>query len=195
VTTEQPAALVDGCRRALAGARALIDGVGREDLARPTPCDGWDVETLIAHMIGVAENFTTALRGGAVDPSVARGVRDLGGRDPAAAYARAADECLAAWAAPGALDGTIRLSVGPIPATLGIRIFTADQLIHSWDLARALGKAFSMPDDLAAQTLDMMRGFMASGARDRSAAFAPPVPCPDDAPLQDRLIAFSGRQP
>jgi hypothetical protein len=52
-----------------------------------------------------------------------------------------------------------------------------------------------MPDDLAAQTLDMMEGFMASGARDKSSAFAPPVACPEDAPLQDRLIAFSGRRP
>jgi uncharacterized protein (TIGR03083 family) len=90
MTTERPTDLLDGCRRAVAGARALVEGVRPEDLAKPTPCEGWDVRTLIGHLVGVAENFTNALRGGEVDPGVARGSRDLGDADPSAAFARAA---------------------------------------------------------------------------------------------------------
>jgi hypothetical protein len=41
----------------------------------------------------------------------------------------------------------------------------------------------------------MMQQFNNPAQRGPGKAFAHPVPCPDDAPVQERLVALSGRQP
>lgn len=71
----------------------------------------------------------------------------------------------------------------------------ADQMIHSWDLAKALGKPFSMDARLAEGTLRGLHHLLTPEARGAGKAFAAEVPCAADAPVQDRLVAFTGRQP
>ncbi len=186
---------IEGCRRAVEDARAVVSAVRSEDMTRPTPCTEWDVRLLIAHMVGVCQAFTTALRGGTMDAAVARGGATFAGDDSIAAYEWAADEVMREWEAPGALEKTLRLPLGPTPASLGIKVFTADQLIHAWDLARAIGRPYGIDEALAAQTLEMMQGLLKPEMRGPSGGFDQAQPVPDDAPIQDRLLAFAGRRP
>ena len=67
--------------------------------------------------------------------------------------------------------------------------------LHTWDLAKALGRPFNMPEEIAASTLEMMQQFYNPDQRGTGKAFGHAVPCPESAPVQDRLIALSGRQP
>lgn len=99
------------------------------------------------------------------------------------------------WEAPGALEKTLQLPFGPTPAAMAIKIFTADQAIHAWDLAKALGRPHQMDEDVARQTLEMMHGLLQPEMRGPGRGFDQAQPCSDDAPIQDRLLAFSGRRP
>ena len=186
---------IKGCRRAVDEARALVSSVRPDELATPTPCAAWDVRALIGHMAGVNVAFAGVLRGGQIDLSVAQGKASFGGDDPVAAYRATADDAMREWEAPGALEKTLELPFGPTPAAFAIRIFTADQLVHAWDLAKALGRPHQMDEDLAAQTLEMMQGILKPEMRGPEAGFDQAQPVSDDATIQDRLLAFSGRRP
>ena len=186
---------IEGCRRAVEDARAVVAAVRPEDLTRPTPCPDWDARALIAHMAGVCQAFTAVLRGGTMDATVARGAATYEGDDPIAAYEWAADEIMREWEAPGALEKSLQLPFGPTPAATAIKIFTADQLIHAWDLARAIGRPHEIDEALASQTLEMMQGLLRPEMRGPSGGFAEIQAVPDDAPIQARMLAFSGRRP
>ena len=97
------------------------------------------------------------------------------------------------WRAPGALERTLKLSFGEAPAARAARIVVGDQILHTWDLAKALGRPYTMDQDLASATLEMMQGLLKP--ENRGGAFAAEVACSEAAPVQDRLLAFSGRQP
>jgi uncharacterized protein (TIGR03086 family) len=187
---------VTNCRRAVDAARAVVATVRPRDLASPTPCTEWDVRALIAHMTGVSQAFAGALldeEGADAEPEPAETPRSA--EDLTAAFARATDAAMRGWSTPGALERTLRLPWGAMPAAMGERIFVGDLLMHTWDLAKALGRPYAMDEDLAAAQLETMRRFYDPATRGPGQAFAAAVDCPDDAPAQDRLVALSGRRP
>ncbi len=181
--------LLDRYARALAGAKELVGSLSAEDLGKPTPCEGWDVRALVTHMVGTNGRFASALSG-AQPPAPPAADADL-----VAAYNASADTALEAWRAPGAFDRTLQLPAGEVPATTAIGMIFVDQLIHTWDLARALGRGAPLPDDLAAAALENARQRVTPDRRGPGKPYGPEVPCAADAPVQDRLAAFLGRQP
>jgi uncharacterized protein (TIGR03083 family) len=50
----------------VADAGSLVDRIGPADLARPTPCAGWDLRALLAHLIGQNHGFAEAVDGAAI---------------------------------------------------------------------------------------------------------------------------------
>jgi uncharacterized protein (TIGR03086 family) len=188
---------VSNLERVLNDARTLIDAVSANDLTKSTPCSSWDVRALIEHMTGVVTNFSRAFGGAQLTPPPLPGSSGAADDNLAAAYRPAVDALLAAVRAPGALDQTIKLPFGEMPGQNAIGIVLADQMIHSWDLAKAVGRPFAMDESMASATLAGLHGLLGSNpnARGEGRAFAEEVPCPESAPAQDRLLAFSGRQP
>jgi uncharacterized protein (TIGR03086 family) len=188
---------VDSVARVLDEAHTIIASTTDADLAKPTPCATWNVGELIEHMVGVVTNFGKAFGGSQLTPPAAPDGAGVTSAGLAATYQQAVDVLLAEARAPGALDKTLKLPFGELPGLRAIRIALADQLIHSWDLSKAIGRPFTMDEPLAAATLDGMRQLMAGNpnARGDGRAFGAEVPCSADAPAQDRLLAFSGRQP
>ena len=175
--------------RALGGAKQLVGSLSADDLSRPTPCEGWDVRALVTHMVGTNGRFASALSG-AQPPAPPAADADL-----IAAYKASADNALQAWRAPGAFDKTLTLPAGEVPATTAIGMIFVDQLIHTWDLAKALGRGDPLPDDLATVALENARKRVTPDRRGPGKPYAAEVPCAADAPVQDRLAAFLGRQP
>lgn len=187
---------LQNCQRALDGALSAIEATSPADLTKPTPCAEWDVRGLLDHMIEVVQGFGAAFAAaGGAAPSTATASAPPGGENPAATYQQAADTLLQAIRKPGVLDKTISMPFGEMPGSMAINIVIGDQTIHTWDLAKATGRPYTMDDDLAHGILDMMRRMMPPGSRGEGKGFAAEVPCPPDAPIQDRLLAFSGRQP
>ena len=91
-----------------------------------------------------------------------------------------------------ALDGTVTLSRGEMPASDYCWEMTTDALIHSWDLARGIGA----DDTLDAELVDLVyeRTLPFVDELQKTGMFAPPVPVPDDAPPQTKLLAIFGRR-
>ena len=108
-----------------------VDKVGpaAHQLDAPTPCEQWDVRTLLNHMLDTQRYFIASGRGeDALPPSPTPPV--LLSDEPEQDFEAARAEMLAVYADPGVQDTT-----GP---ALGVAF--ADQLLHGWDLARATGQ-------------------------------------------------------
>jgi uncharacterized protein (TIGR03086 family) len=171
------------------GESAGLTGV---DLGRPTPCVGWDVRALVGHVAGVYDAVANALHGERVD--LASASVELGD-DPGPAIANAASEMMQAWREPDALDRVLRTTIRDMPAALATRIVAGDSLLHAWDLARALGRNVTLPEDLTAAQLAMMQQYYDPATRGPGRGFDVAVEWADDAPVQERLVALSGRDP
>ncbi len=173
------------------GAAAVISRIQPDELWDPTPCEGWDVARLLAHLVGVQRRWTMAAATGV---GGARGWGDELGDDPHATYVAVSAEALAAWQAPGALDQELTMPFGTIPARVGAGILFVEILVHTWDLAAATAQDDAIDPRLAADALECAQGFVTDEAR-AAGAYGPPLAVADDAPVDAQLLAFLGRQP
>lgn len=167
----------------------VIAGVRLEQMGEPTPCSEWDVRALVNHIIGAHLFFTAALRGEQVDPHGT--APDVAGTNPSGAFVRARDGMLAAWREPGALDRTVQTMLGAMPSSMLIGMLTMDNLVHSWDLARATGQDENLDPQLAAQMLVMMK--QVNPPRSEGSPFKPEQKAPADATPEQQLAAYLGR--
>lgn len=147
-----------------------------------TPCEGWDVRTLLNHMLDTQNYFVTSARGDKASPP-ASPPPDLLGDDPVADFERARSETIDTFGAPGVIDRT-----GP---SLGIAF--SDQLLHGWDLARATNQDATMPAGLPEAAYQMIHGRFTE--EQRKGVFRPEVEVAPDASAQEKLLAYAGRDP
>jgi uncharacterized protein (TIGR03086 family) len=177
-------ALAERHRRACQGFTAVVQAVLADGWGTPTPCSEWDARALIEHVIGFHEFLL-------LRPLGVRAARPR--ENPAARWAATAPAIEQALGHPGLsrqvdyFDGETRRPVDVLSA------ITGDVVIHTWDLARAIGAPERLDADLCATAFDAARATM--GASDRSGLFARPVPVRSDASTQDRLLALRGRDP
>jgi len=178
-------------RRAVAATGRIVAQVTPEHLGRPTPCGDWTLEVLLGHMVAHNHGFAAAARGLPADPAVWDGA-DLGG-DPAEAYRRSADEVTAAFAA--ARDATHRFEIhgyGAFTAKTSVGMHFVDFLVHGWDVAASIGADRTLDAELSGAALEIALRW----PYDRpDAAFGVRVPVPPEAPVDQRLVAYLGREP
>ena len=118
---------------------STVDSVGDDDWDRATPCDGWRVRDLIAHLVS-GEHMAVALLDGASKEVALRligSVRPDGDLRTELRSSFAASR--AAFEAPGALDRTVPPPVSDVSGSQLRDFRVADATLHSWDLARATG--------------------------------------------------------
>jgi uncharacterized protein (TIGR03086 family) len=157
--------------------------VGAVDkLDGPTPCDKWDVRTLMNHMLDTQSYFVGAAEGREVSPPSPNPSARLSD-DPVADFERARAETLRTFGKEGVIEKT-----GP---SLGIAF--CDQLLHGWDLARATGQDATMPDGLPEAAYQMIHGRLTD--EQRKGVFKPEIAAAPSATAQDRLLAYTGRDP
>lgn len=174
-------------------AEPVFAGVSTGQLGDPTPCPAFDVRALANHVLAVLDHTSAALDGGAKPaPDV-----DIVGSDPGAAFAVTSKRYLAAWQPDDALDRTLAMPWGEGAATNTALMTMADLLTHTWDLAKATGQRYEMPEEPAHMAFDWTRGMLKPEFRSEGpeAAFGPEVPVPESAPITDRLVGWLGRQP
>ncbi len=118
---------------------------------------------------------------------------DLLGDDPRLGYRRFADRAVAAASEIDDPARTVHLTYGDFPAGEYLMHITVFRTFRASDLGRWLGLPTELPPDLVRGLWDWLepRAEELRGA----GVFGPAVPCPEDAPLQDRLLALSGRDP
>ena len=180
--------------RTLAEVQRVVDGVGSHQLDDPTPCPGWNVRALIAHLIEVNREYAAVASG---DPVPDHGVDPTGSRtaggDLAEAFRRSGERARTIFAQPGLVDRRFAFPWGEEPGGKIVRHVANELLIHGWDLATATGQPRDFPPDLAEASLASWRAWFAEFPRDAQGNFGPERPAPADAPAADRLAAFLGR--
>ncbi|MFJ9407719.1 TIGR03086 family metal-binding protein [Streptomyces sp. NPDC101393] len=177
---------------ALFGSR--VRAVRDDQWDAPTPCTQWSVRDLVNHLTVEQLWVPRLVRDGA-------GIAEVGtefdgdrlGDDPVGVWERAAVAAVAAFSGPGALDRTVQLSYGTSPAPAYCRQMMADAVVHSWDLARAIGADEGLPGELATAALREVEPYAPGlGA---SGLFADPVEAPADADDRTKLLCLLGRRP
>jgi uncharacterized protein (TIGR03086 family) len=174
---------------ATAFACTKVDGVTTTDLAKATPCSEFDVRGLLNHMIGGLGMLTTAASGGKA--AIPDG--DQFDSDPGASYRERREGLLAALRSPGALEHEWEMPFGAMAAQMMAGIAFMEHLTHGWDVAKATGQATDMPTELVTECMELVTPMDAMLRT--PGVCGPAVVVPEDAPLQDRLVAFMGRTP
>jgi uncharacterized protein (TIGR03086 family) len=178
-------------RRACETFGERVHQVGDDQWHLPTPCEDWDVRTLVNHLV-YENRWTPSMFAGKTIAEVGdRFEGDLLGADPRSAWRSAAAEAVEAVHGDGAMERTVHLSFGDVPGEEYARQLLTDHLIHAWDLARAVGGDERLDPDLVtdcaawfADREELYRGAGIIGAR---------VEVGDDADQQTRLLAAFGR--
>jgi len=182
--------IADQLDRALAQTGAIVDAIGNDQLDLPTPCEDWNVRTVIAHLVRGNENTAAVAKG---EPRQPNPIADVG-EYPQRAYQESVADVRQAWQDPALLDQTFASAMGDMPGRVLLTLRLSDNVTHGWDLARATGQTPRYDDDIVQTAL----GFVGSAFGQRrpvGGPFAPPVPVPDSAPPIDRLAAYLGRKP
>jgi uncharacterized protein (TIGR03086 family) len=174
--------------------RNVIAGVRPEQHAAPTPCDGFDVATLIAHIHIILPKLATVMQGGPADErTVVEGLR--------------LEEWVTTWDTDRAtLNGVLEddavlgrmldFGFAQMPGAAAIALYAGELTVHTWDLAVATGQHVEWNQAVLETALAMYQQMLPPGSpRGGYVPFAAAVEVPDDAPLIDRIVAFSGRTP
>jgi len=179
--------------RAFASTRAVLADVRPDQLTLSTPCQSWQVRDLINHLIGTSFWFADTMNSG-VAPTPPE--TDFTNGAMVSTYDDGIARSLDAFGRPGALEKTVQLPFGSLPAAIYLQIATTDAFTHGWDLARATGIPTDLDPELAAQLLDAARPFIQAGFRgdDTNSPFGPEQPPPPNASNADALAAFLGRR-
>lgn len=183
--------------------RAVAERVEDAQLTRPTPCGRYGVGDLLDHLMGLALAFTRAAEkttgepadGGASAPPPEPSAQRL---DPdwRRELPRRLDTLAAAWREPAAWSGETEAGGVTLPAQVMGLVAMNELVIHGWDLARATGQPFACDP----ATTDAVFGYLTlsaeeTGGQGAEGLFGPVVEVPQGAPLLDRAVALSGRDP
>jgi len=174
---------------------AVLARVPDDAWDRPTGCDDWDVRALVGHVVGGQRLATIILHGAGRDEALGALAADLLGDDPGAAFAREHAACVEAFREPGALECTVAHPMGDIPATMLLGFRIGDLTLHAWDLAHATGTDEALAPALVEAVWASVYPMGESIAQTGVFGDGPSGTVPDDAPLQLRLLDFTGRRP
>ena len=184
-----------------AAVRATVDLVVRatvDDLTRATPCAGWDLAALLAHMTAQHRGFAAAARGHGADLAV--WTPTPSGADFRERYAAAATDVLEAFASPDALDRPFDLPElspdQPFPGRLALSFHLVDYVVHGWDVATALSLPYQPEPEILAATIPIARAVPTGPMRlTPDAAFGPAQPVPPGTDPLAEILLLLGRQP
>jgi uncharacterized protein (TIGR03086 family) len=169
-----------------------VEAVGEDQWNLPTPCEDWDVRTLVHHMVHEFVWVPHMFQGMTIQDVGDSFRGDLLGDDPTATCRRASLEAIAVVTEPGAMDRIVHLSYGDVPGSHYAFEMTNDLWIHGWDLARAIGTDERIDPDvvevLFAFYQPLEPGLKASGL------FGPHVEPPEGADVATKLLALMGRR-
>jgi uncharacterized protein (TIGR03086 family) len=172
----------------------VIAGVRDDQLTDPTPCADTSVAALLDHFTGL----TLAFRLGAEKSPLAGGPSADADHLPAEWRTRLPaqlDALVAAWRDPAAWEGLTEVAGARMPAVAMGVIALNEVLVHGWDLAVATGQQYRADPAAAETCLAFAVEFAADAPEARNAMYGPVVQVPDDAPVFDRLLGQTGRDP
>ncbi|MEO3786603.1 TIGR03086 family metal-binding protein [Actinocorallia sp. B10E7] len=184
-------------RRADAFERKVVS-VRPDQWSNPSPCEKWTARDVVRHIIDMHGVMLRPL-GRSLSP--APSVDD----DPVAAFRAARADVEAVLDDPSLAGEPCETFAGPMSAEQNIDQVVSDDLpLHGWDLARATSQDDTMDSEdverawavMKAIPPELLERFRTPGAFGPGVeVFGPEAEVPEGATLQDRLLAFVGRDP
>ena len=175
---------------AAAGFESRLRAIGEQQWTSPTPCTEWNVRQLVNHVV-TGDQLNHILL---TDPEAAAEFRrtrnvDRLGDDPLKAFAESSRLCVEAFRAHP--DAELAFPMGPISTDRAVDLRATDVLVHTWDLARAIGADEVLDAELVAWAGDTVAATFA-GLADIPGVFATPTGEAPHSP-QDALLHRLGR--
>ena len=168
----------DTYRRRADAFGALVEATPSERWSSPSPCAGWLARDVVAHVVDFSAQVLS-------DKAGVPAPRSSDSDDHAAAFRAARDVVLRVLedeATPPKVAGHLHWSLS----------FDLPQ--HGWDLAAATGQDRTIDPG----EVELLWGALTGDPRNwdwqrANGWYATPVPVPEDAPLQDRVLGLLGR--
>jgi uncharacterized protein (TIGR03086 family) len=182
--------LVDYLVRASAFFGEIVREVADDEWELPTPCEGWDVRTVVAHVVVGDSQIPQLLAGEAVE-AIEEYSPTVLGTSPLAAWRGTALAAIRAFAAPGALERRYPHPVGNVRGRTVIGFRISDSLVHAWDVAQAIGEQVILDPELCDYALDFW--FPMASTLPSSGYYASARMPADGAGPAERLLALLGR--
>ena len=177
---------VDRYLRLAEGFSARVEATPDDAWDRPSPCEGWTARDVVAHMIGLQRRLAAAVDGGPADELEP-------GADPKAAWRESFAHLRTALADETALQRSVASPMGDMPLEFVVgRVGASDVLVHTWDLARAVGGDEHLDQDAVAKAYSGLKPVDAMLRQ--PGAFGPKVEPPEGADLQTEFLCFLGRR-
>jgi uncharacterized protein (TIGR03086 family) len=176
---------IDRVTRAVTGFDARVQAAPDTAWGNQSPCETWKARDVVVHVANNLRRIGAGLGGPApteVGPD----------EDIRTAWAGTRDAFLGAVSTAD-LSTVMEGPFGPMPAEqiLG-RIIVTDTVVHTWDLARAVGGDEKLPDDLVEGAYSGLKPL--DGGLRRPGFFGDKVEAPAAADLQTEFLCFLGRK-
>lgn len=175
----------------------LVRRIDDDQLGAPTPSD-IPVAGMLDHIAGLSVAFSAAATKDLGSVTATRPAPD-GDRLGTAWRAEIPGALTAlsqAWTDPAAWEGMTQVGGVTLPGEIAGQIALDEVVLHAWDLARGTSQPYQQDPATLEACLAAMTGMYPPDDLDaRKGIFEPPVPVPDNAPLVDRVVAYSGRDP
>ena len=179
----------DAHREAATAFTETVDAVDPAAWDNPAPPEGWVARDVVRHLVEWFPAFLVSSVGIELPPGPS--VDD----DPAGAWKAQADAVQALLDDPAVAEQVHEFPhMGSMPLGAVVQqIYVGDVFMHRWDLGRATGQDVVLDEATCAGMLAGMEPM--DEALRSSGHYGPRVAVPDDAPAQDRLMGFIGRDP
>jgi uncharacterized protein (TIGR03086 family) len=187
--------------RLAAGFLARITATPADRWDATSPCAGWTARDVVAHVVNGHRGILAGVLGTAPKAAHGVGVSRMSGTphiapdaDLAAAFAECRADLLAVLADPHLAGKPMPSPLGVVPVEAAVDAIGAlELLVHTWDLARAVGGDERLDPDAVVHTYRLLEPHYA--ALQATGAFQPRVTPPDGADPQTRFLCFAGRRP
>ena len=168
-------------RRRADAFEALIAATPPGRWTSPSPCEGWTALDVVAHVVDFS----------------AQVLRDKAGVQDPPVFADYDEPVAAFQAARAVVEQVLDDPATPPRAASHIHwSLSFDLPQHGWDLARATGQDATIDPDELEVLWGALNGDPANWEWQRAIGwYGAPLPVPEDAPLQDRVLGLLGRAP
>jgi uncharacterized protein (TIGR03086 family) len=180
-------------KAALEQATTVVKQVRPDQFANDTPDTEWNVRDLISHMLYELSWVPDVVAGKTISDVGSEYEGDLIGDsdlDLSVTWQEAADKAEMATDEAD-LEETAHLSYGDVSIEDYLRQAGTDQLIHAWDLGKAIGLPVAFDSAIVQAVYDDI--LSKKGTMAQSGLFADPLDVPDSASLQIKLLGVFGR--
>jgi uncharacterized protein (TIGR03086 family) len=176
----------DGYRQVSNAFDLAVRAAAPDKWAAQTPCDEWKARDLVAHVVEGHRGVIAAVRGGESKPMSAD-------EDPRRAWEEASRTIDEITGDPETLAKEIDGPTGKMPAGQVIGQFvTMDLLVHTWDLARAVGANERLDEDSVRRAYEALKPM--DDVIRQPYVFGPKLDPPAGADLQTEFLYFLGRR-